>query len=618
MRPEQILKQHFGYDGFRPGQDKVVEAILSGSDALAIMPTGAGKSLCYQVPALLMDGITLVISPLISLMQDQVAQLVQNGVPAAYVNTSLSMAQMSKVMAHAVDGMYKIIYVAPERLETFDFVRFAKQADVSMVAVDEAHCVSHWGQDFRPSYLNITAFVENLPSRPILSAFTATATSVVKNDIVKLLKLREPFELTTGFNRKNLYFEIREPKSKQAELEAYLHKNIGKSGIVYCSTRKTVDDVTAKLKKKGFKAVQYHAGLPQDARNKSQQDFLHDRVPVIVATNAFGMGIDKSNVSYVIHFNMPKSVESYYQEAGRAGRDGSPAECVLFFSYKDVATNRFLIEKTDPENPLSDAELKEVKERDYRRLREMENYCNTLYCLRHYILDYFGDSGDRECDNCSNCQNDGKKEDATICAQKILSCIIRMKGRFGIGHLVSVLQGAATKKIKNWGHEELSTFGIMADESEDKIRHVLRYLMQQGYVSSVGDRYPTLEATSKAREVLNGQVSVSIPVLEEKKFAARKQVLPSASEGPINEELFNELKKLRMKIAIDEGVPAFVIFTDASLRDMCARLPKNSREFLQVTGVGEVKLTKYGKTFLGAINGFVDTCGIHDLNYIKL
>ena len=599
MKPKSILKQHFGYEGFRPGQEKVVSAILGGRDSLAIMPTGAGKSLCFQVPAIMMDGTTLVISPLISLMQDQVAQLVQNGIPAAYVNSSLTIAQMNKVMDNASSGKYKIIYVAPERLETFEFVQFAKQADVSMVAVDEAHCVSHWGQDFRPSYLNISAFVENLSSRPILSAFTATATSIVKKDIVKLLGLHDPFELTTGFNRKNLFFEVRTPKSKQTELESYLQENNEKSGIVYCSTRKTVEEVTAKLNKRGFNAVKYHAGMAQNARTKSQQDFLHDRVPVIIATNAFGMGIDKSNVSYVVHFNMPKSVESYYQEAGRAGRDGSPAECVLFFSYQDIVVNKFLIEQTDPENNLSDAELKEVKARDYKRLREMEDYCNSLYCLRHYILDYFGDTGDRDCDNCSNCQNGGEKEDATIQAQKILSCIIRMKGRFGISHLISVLQGTNTDKVKSWGHHGLSTFGIMADESQDKIRHVLRFLMQQGYVNTVGDRYPVLETTAKARDVLSGEAHIAVPVLPEKQAARKKQVLPS-----INEKLFDELKKLRLKIANDENVPAFVIFTDAALRDMSMRLPKNEREFLQVMGVGEVKLNKYGKLFLEAINGY--------------
>ena len=414
---DTILKQYFGYDGFRPGQEKVVEAILAGRDALAIMPTGAGKSLCFQIPALVMEGITLVISPLISLMQDQVGQLTQSGIPAAYVNSSLSMAQLNKVMENASKNAYKIIYVAPERLETFEFVQYAQKVEISMVAVDEAHCVSHWGQDFRPSYLNIAAFVENLPARPIFSAFTATATSIVKKDIVRLLGLHDPFELTTGFNRKNLFFEVRSPKRKQAELELYLHENRGKSGIVYCSTRKTVEDVTAKLNKRGIKAVQYHAGMAQNARAKSQQDFLHDRAPVIIATSAFGMGIDKSNVSYVIHFNMPKSVESYYQEAGRAGRDGSPAECVLFFSYQDIAINKFLIEQTDPENSLSELELKEVKARDYKRQREMEDYCNSLFCLCHYILDYFGDSGDRDCDNCSNCQSGGEKVDATVEAQ---------------------------------------------------------------------------------------------------------------------------------------------------------------------------------------------------------
>ena len=603
MNPESILKQHFGYDGFRPGQEKVVSAILNKCDSLAIMPTGAGKSLCFQIPAIIMDGITLVISPLISLMQDQVKQLVQNGIPAAYVNSSLSVNQMNKVMENAVANKYKIIYVAPERLETFDFTKFAKEADISMVAVDEAHCVSHWGQDFRPSYLNIATFVQDLPNRPILSAFTATATSMVKNDIIRLLRLNDPFELTTGFNRKNLYFEVRKPKDKQSDLEAYLQENIGKNGIVYCSTRKTVEDVTARLNKKGFDAVPYHAGMTQDERTKSQEDFLYDRVPVIVATIAFGMGIDKSNVSYVVHFNMPKSIESYYQEAGRAGRDGSPAECVLFFSYQDIVINKFLIEKTDPENTLSDAELQEVKARDYKRLREIEDYCNSLHCLRHYILDYFGDTGDRECDNCSNCQNGSEKEDATVESQKILSCIIRMKERFGIAHLVSVLQGARTEKVRSRRHDRLSTFGIMSDESQDKIRHILRFLIQQGYINSVGDRYPVLEPTDKAREILNGEISIFVPVMPEIEISKTKKASRDKFKSAIiDEKLFNELKKLRQKIAVEENVPAFMIFSDASLRDMCIRLPRDNSEFLQVSGVGEAKLRKYSEAFLKVIN----------------
>ena len=592
MKPDAALKRYFGYDGFRPGQKKIVEAIMEGRDALAIMPTGAGKSLCFQIPALMMDGMTLVVSPLISLMQDQVGQLVQSGVAAAYINSSLSPAQLAKVMERARDGAYKIIYVAPERLETFDFLQFARRAGISLVAIDEAHCVSHWGQDFRPSYLGISAFVQGLPARPVLSAFTATATPFVKDDIVRLLGLSAPFELTTGFNRKNLYFEVRRPKSKQAELEAYLLGSKGKSGIVYCSTRKAVEEVADKLKKRGIKSEKYHAGMTQDERAKAQQNFIHDRTAVIVATNAFGMGIDKSNVSYVVHFNMPKSIESYYQEAGRAGRDGSPAECLLFFSYQDVRINKFLIEQTDAETSLSPAEIEEVKARDYKRLREMEDYCGTLYCLRSHILDYFGDTGDRECGNCGNCQSGSEKVDATVDAQKILSCLVRMKELYGVSHLVSVLQGQATDKVRARGHDRLTTFGAMSGASQDKIRHILRYLMQQGYVRTAGERYPVLEVGQKAWDILKGGATVSIPELREK---------APAKKAPENEGLFAELKKLRQEISQAEGVPAYVIFSDSTLRDICRRLPKDEREFLEVSGVGDVKLRKYGERFLAAL-----------------
>ena len=598
----ETLKQYFGYSDFRAGQREIIDSILEGRDSFAIMPTGAGKSLCFQVPALLMDGITLVISPLISLMQDQVSALIQGGVSAAYINSSLSMTQTYKALAKAQQGEYKIIYVAPERLEAPSFLDFTKNANISMVAVDEAHCVSHWGQDFRPSYLHIKTFVEGLKSRPVLSAFTATATDLVKDDIIKLLDLQDPFTRSTGFNRENLLFEVRHPNGKSnnkfAELMAYLNTQVGKSGIIYCATRKTVDQVADKLNNLGIPAARYHAGLTQQERITAQQDFIFDRVPVIVATNAFGMGIDKSNVSFVVHYNMPKNMESYYQEAGRAGRDGTPAECVILFNRQDIMINQFLIENSEGDN----------KAREYKRLREMETYCNTTACLRQYILDYFQDEGEYGCDNCSNCKSSHEMADVTVEAQKILSCIHRMRGRFGLALVIDVLRGAQTKKVKGAGLDSLKTYGIMKDQAPDEIRKIALFLIQMGYVKVMGDQYPVVQVTEKAKEVLHDGMTVKMPTVK------ADGPLPAdglhAADGPplaayaVDDGLFEKLRKLRLHLAEKERVPAFVIFSDATLYDMCAKLPEDDRSFLNVSGVGVVKLKKYGQVFLDVIKEF--------------
>ena len=603
MNPLEILKQYFGYDEFRPGQTEIIDAILEGQDALAIMPTGAGKSLCFQVPALLMDGITLVISPLISLMKDQVDALIQIGVAAAYINSSLSVSQTSKVLSNAQNKAYKIIYVAPERLEAPSFLSFAQRADISMVAVDESHCVSHWGQDFRPSYLQVSAFVSSLPVRPIVTAFTATATDIVKEDITRLLGLNEPFVRSTGFNRENLFFEVRHPKNKFAELTAYLHEHRDKSGIIYCATRKAVDEVSNRLNDAGIQTARYHAGMSQEERTTAQQDFIYDNTPVIVATNAFGMGIDKSNVSFVIHYNMPKNMESYYQEAGRAGRDGSPAECVLLFSRQDIMISQFLIEHSE------NMEVSEAAQaRDYRRLREMEAYCSTTDCLRQYILDYFQDDSDYSCENCSNCRTDREMVDVTVEAQKILSCVHRMKGRFGLVMVIDVLRGAQNQKLKTSGLDSLKTYGIMEDNTPEEIRRIIKYLTQRGYIQIIGDRYPLLQTTKKASEVLLDGIIIEMPAPEKVIETAKTKNVRKATRV-VNEDLFAILKELRTQLASKEKVPAFVIFSDASLNDMCAKLPIDDDAFLDVSGVGEVKLKKYGSVYLKAIQSYIKERG---------
>jgi len=600
----EVLKEYFGYQSFRPGQDEIIKSIIYGRDVLAVMPTGAGKSLCFQIPALMFDGITIVISPLISLMRDQVTALTHNGVSAAFINSSLTQSQTEKALFRASQGLYKIIYVAPERLGTYSFLNFAKSADISMVAVDEAHCVSHWGQDFRPSYLNISSFTASLPKRPVIAAFTATATEEVKADIIRMLDLRDPLNMTTSFNRENLYFEVRRPKSKYAELESYLSENKDKSGIVYCSTRKNVELVTEKLNKNGFDACAYHAGIPQLERTIAQEDFVYDRRSIIVATNAFGMGIDKSNVAFVVHYNMPKNMESYYQEAGRAGRDGSPAECILFFNAQDVITNKFLIETTDSENVLSEEELQEIKVRDYKRLRLMETYCKTTDCLRQYILDYFGDKEPTSCENCGNCLSEHELVDITSDAQKILSCVYRMDGRFGMTVISDVLYGSKNKRIIESKLDKMKSYGIMDDRSIYEIRVFIEFLLQNDYLSVSNDGFPVISVTKEADEILFNGKKISMPImLEEKKESTEKED-KSSKRTVIDNELFAKLKELRIKIAKTEGVPAFVIFSDATLVDMCARIPCDNASFLEVSGVGQVKLEKYGTAFLEVLKNY--------------
>jgi ATP-dependent DNA helicase RecQ len=478
-----LLKKYFGYDDFKNGQSEIIKQILDGRDVLAIMPTGAGKSICYQIPALVLDGVTIVISPLISQMKDQVTALSQAGISSAYINSTLTSDQYREVFRHAKSGAYKIIYVAPERLLVSEFVSLCQNIIISLIAVDEAHCVSQWGQDFRPSYLKITEFINKLPYRPALGAFTATATKEVKEDIKKILKLKNPFCMTTGFDRKNLFFGVRHPEIKHDELLRILHEHEGKSGIIYCSTRKYVESVCEALNEEGFSATRYHAGLSDEERQKNQDDFTYDRRQIIVATNAFGMGIDKSNVSYVIHYNMPKNIESYYQEAGRAGRDGEEADCILLFSEGDVRTNLFFIEKSDDNSDLDPKTRELVKIKDRERLKQMINYCKTSECLRAFILFYFGENSSSSCGNCSNCLTEFEEADITAEARKIMSCVARTGQRFGTKIIMDVLRGSRNDKILHMGLVNQSTYGIMSDFNEKKLRTLIDYLLSGRYTS---------------------------------------------------------------------------------------------------------------------------------------
>ncbi len=597
----EILKTYFGYSEFRYGQKELITNLINGTDCVGIMPTGAGKSICYQIPAILMDGITLVISPLISLMKDQVHALLEAGIPAAYINSSLTPAQQYKVIQNAKQYKYKLIYVAPERLELDFFQEFAASTNISFVSIDEAHCVSQWGQDFRPSYLKIEQFIQSMPKRPIIGAFTATATREVKDDIISLLALQKPFVMTTGFDRKNLYFEVQKPVDKFTALERFLERNPNKTGIIYCTTRKGVEDVCDRLILQGYRATRYHAGLSDKERKINQEEFQFDKAQIMVATNAFGMGIDKSNISYVIHFNMPKNIESYYQEAGRAGRDGEPAQCILLYSKQDVSTNLFLIEKDKENEELDPITRHEVLEKDRDRLKQMTYYCTTTDCLRAHMLRYFGEQSPNFCGNCSNCNANSKEIDITVEAQKIMSCIIRAGERFGMLTIIDILRGSKNEKIRNSHLDTLTTYGIMESVPKEYIRQVIEFLLVQSYIQATTDGYQVLKIQPKAYAVLRGQQSLHMRVLQQ---PDNMESSVPTSYVEIDEELFQQLKALRAKIAKVQSVPAFVIFTDAALRDMCIKLPQNLKSFLEVNGVGQTKANRYGERFIKLIRAY--------------
>lgn len=598
---KNILKKYFGYENFRPGQTEIIEHILNKEDVLGIMPTGAGKSVCYQVPAMILDGVTIVISPLISLMKDQVDTLNEIGIPSTYINSTLSYNNYTQTIENIVHNVYKIIYVAPERLNSETFLNLLNKINISMITIDEAHCVSQWGHDFRPSYCEIANMILNLKKRPIVSAFTATATELVKKDIINLLHLKNPFSLTTGFDRKNLRFSVESPNDKFEFITNYIKEHKSNAGIIYCLTRKNVDNLFDNLSNLGFSVSKYHGGMTEKQRRLSQDDFTYDRTKIMIATNAFGMGIDKSNIRYVIHYNMPRDIESYYQEAGRGGRDGEMADCILLFSRNDIITNKILIESI----PSSSSHSQE-----YEKLNDMVDYCNTDKCLRKYILEYFGEKTNFDnCENCGNCLDDSEIIDITSETQKILSCIKRMNERFGSGMIVDVLRGSKGSRISSLGFNNLSTYGIMKDYSKETLRDIISYLITEGYIKSIGDKYPVLMLTSSANDVLFNNATVFTKIKLDKNnsktSSSNSKSNKVTSNNKVDEILFNILNDLRTKVAKENNVAPFIIFSDATLKQMSTFYPTDAESMLKIEGVGLNKLVKYGNKFIEAIFDYV-------------
>lgn len=581
-----LLESHFGYSSFRTGQEQAIRSVLSGNNTITVMPTGGGKSICYQIPALVLPGTTIVISPLISLMKDQVDALIQVGIPATFINSSLSYGEANKRMKEAVQGRYKLLYLAPERLESHDFLEDLYSMDIPLVAVDEAHCISQWGHDFRPSYRHIQELINSLPQRPIVLALTATATPKVREDICDLLGINEENTIITGFERENLSFTVIKGQDRDKFIKDYLKRNDKEAGIIYAATRKNVDQLYERLIKANIKAARYHAGMGDVERNREQERFLADDATVMVATSAFGMGIDKSNIRYVIHFQQPKNMESYYQEAGRAGRDGLKSECILLHSSQDVQIQRFLIDQSSDRSRMT---------QELEKLQLMVDYCHTENCLQEFILKYFGETETEPCGRCGNCLDTRTSIDVTKEAQMVMSCVIRMGQRFGKTITAQVLTGSKNKKVTEMNFDRLPTYGIMKDRSSKDVSDFIEFLISQELIAIEQGQFPTLFVSPKGKDILLGKQQV-----HRRETVQVKQV---AKDDP----LFEVLREVRKQIAETEKVPPFVIFSDASLKDMCARLPKTTEEFLQVSGVGELKLKKYGLEFIQAIRSFSET-----------
>lgn len=583
-KAEEVLQKYFGYPTFREGQKNIIESLLAGHDTLGIMPTGGGKSICYQVPAMLFDGVTIVISPLISLMKDQVDVLVSTGIAAAQINSSLDSGEVRERLKMAARGEFKLLYIAPERLESESFRSMIRDVPISLIAVDEAHCVSQWGHDFRTSYLEIARFVRSLPKRPIVAALTATATPEVTQDIRTQLELVDERLFITGFGRDNLLLSVRKGENRKAFIQNYLRANSQQAGIIYAATRKDVDALHADLHKRGFSVTKYHAGLTEEERAKNQEAFLFDDVTTMIATNAFGMGIDKSNVRYVIHYNMPKNLEAYYQEAGRAGRDGEPSECILLFQGQDIQTQTFFIEQ----NQLTD----ERKEHEYKKLYAMIDYCRTPRCLQQYIVHYFGETSAAECGQCANCQNDTELADITVEAQKIFSCVKRMRERFGAALVAQVLKASKNKKITQFGFDQLPTYGLMKEYKEKEIVDLIQLLIAEGYLQVTESQYPILKLGARALPVLRGEEQVW------QKIVIRPEKLSE------DDALFERLRDVRKEISQREGVPPYVIFHDSTLKEMSSLCPTDKQSMLRIKGVGEAKFDKYGQQFLDCLQNY--------------
>lgn len=605
-RKYELLNKYFGYENFRKGQEELIDSVLSGRDCFGIMPTGGGKSMCYQLPALMLKGVTIVVSPLISLMKDQVLALKNAGISAAYINSSLTFEQLIKVYGYMEAKRYKIIYVAPERLLTEGFLSTVSKLQVSMVAVDEAHCISQWGQDFRPAYLKIPRFIDSLPCRPVVTAFTATATEIVQKDIEKLLQLKNPFRTVTGFDRPNLYFDVLRPGNKSEKLISLIRERKDKSGIVYCSTRKDVEKVTEMLTENGFSASRYHAGLNDEERRKSQDDFIFDRKNIIVATNAFGMGIDKSNVSYVIHYNMPKSPEAYYQEAGRAGRDGEYAECILLYSPKDIRTAEFLINNSTENEELTDEERRKCIEGDLERLDKMVTYSNTTSCLRNYMLRYFGQTSEQYCGNCGNCKSETETADITKEVRLIIGCV-KQVGQFlgyspGETFIVKVLRESKEQKILDLKVNRLSVYGKMKEHSAQDIKQIFDRLIFDGFFRR--NDFDGIVLTEKAKEFLSSDEYYYMTMRKTPQKKTKKQ---NSGVTVGDAGLYDILRAVRMRIAKKENVPAYIVFSNATLQDMAEKAPETIDEFLTVSGVGQMKAQLYGEIFTQEIRKYMGT-----------
>ena len=604
MELESLLKQYFGYTSFRPGQHEVIQTLLEGRDCLAIMPTGAGKSICFQLPALMMPGVTLVISPLISLMKDQVDSLVNQEIPATYINSQCTFEEAKARFAAIRAGRVKLVYISPERLENEFFTSFMQSLPISMFIIDEAHCVSQWGHDFRPSYCAIKDWIAALPRRPVVGAFTATATEKVKEDMMTLLGLEKERIFIGGFDRPNLYFRVVRTNRKLDFALAYVQQHQEDSGIIYAATRKEVDRVYEELTRRGIRAGRYHAGLSDDVRRIMQDAFTYDRLQVIVATNAFGMGIDKSNVRYVIHYQMPKNIESYYQEAGRAGRDGAPGECILLFSRQDIMIQKFLIEQS-----VHDPQQQAV---EFRLLNAMVRYCEGNHCLRHYILTYFGEHPSwQRCEKCGNCDQETVEEDMTEQVRSICLCVDELKGRFGMTMVCDILKGSQNAKVRRYGFANNSAFGMLGDFTLSEVRDMVRQCIDDGYLDQSDGKYPVVSLTADGRQALSG----SRRIVQQKVVAADPvPELPKRQQkrraGAIDEDalrpLFDTLRAVRLELAKDEHIPPFVIFSDATLWDMAALKPDSLDAMSQIKGVGSFKLHKYGRQFVGAIQSYID------------